>query len=78
MNMPPRTNSVLYSVQPILEYIDAQYDVYYETERTATFRRQINDTRVHMCLYFIQPTGHQYVHPVALYGCVHGSLRFLV
>ncbi|KAI8140454.1 Septin-domain-containing protein [Fennellomyces sp. T-0311] len=45
-------------VQPILQYIDAQYAAYYEAERSAEFRRGIIDTRVHACLYFIAPTGH--------------------
>ncbi|KAI9488845.1 Septin-domain-containing protein [Zychaea mexicana] len=45
-------------VQPILEYIDKQYALYYEAERSSEFRRGIVDTRIHACLYFIAPTGH--------------------
>ncbi|CDH58684.1 cell division control gtp binding protein [Lichtheimia corymbifera JMRC:FSU:9682] len=45
-------------VHPILEYIDQQYEAFYEAEKHVGFRRIIKDTRVHACLYFISPTGH--------------------
>lgn len=47
-------------MHPILEYIDQQYEAYYEAEKHVGFRRIIKDTRVHACLYFISPTGHRY------------------
>jgi septin 6/8/11 len=43
----------------ILSYIDAQCEAYVQRELNVkrTFR-QVEDTRVHVCLYFICPTGH--------------------
>ncbi|KAJ3120026.1 Septin-6 [Nowakowskiella sp. JEL0407] len=43
--------------QPILEYIDEQYDSYLQAERSSEMRRNIHDKRVHALLYFIAPTG---------------------
>ncbi|KAJ3295882.1 Septin-6 [Borealophlyctis nickersoniae] len=43
--------------QPIIDYIDAQYDKYLQAERSQEMRRNIRDTRVHALLYFIPPTG---------------------
>ncbi|RUS32335.1 hypothetical protein BC938DRAFT_475696 [Jimgerdemannia flammicorona] len=45
-------------LEPIIEYIDEQFQAYYDAERSAEFRRAIPDTRVHALLYFIPPTGH--------------------
>jgi len=42
---------------PIVEFIDEQHLNYMKQERKAN-RRNIDDMRVHACLYFIQPTGH--------------------
>jgi len=44
---------------PIVEFIDEQHLNYMKQERKAN-RRNIDDMRVHACLYFIQPTGHTY------------------
>lgn len=43
---------------PIIKYIKYQYGAYLHKELTAQRERYIQDTRVHCCLYFIQPTGH--------------------
>ena len=43
----------------ILTYLDEQYEKYLEHELTLRRQmRQCDDTRVHLCLYFICPTGH--------------------
>lgn len=49
----------LCSYKPILEYIDAQFEKYLEEE--LKIKRSLfnyHDTRIHICLYFIAPTGH--------------------
>ncbi|KAJ3086240.1 Septin-6 [Quaeritorhiza haematococci] len=43
--------------QPIMDYIDAQYDKYLQAERSQEMRRNIRDSRVHALLYFVPPTG---------------------
>eukprot|EP00842_Homolaphlyctis_polyrhiza_P003117 jgi/Hompol1/3806/HPOL_003359-RA len=42
---------------PIINYIDAQYDKYLEAERSQQIRKNIPDSRVHALLYFLPPTG---------------------
>jgi cell division control protein 12 len=42
---------------PIAEFIDNQYLNYLNQEMQAD-RKALEDTRVHVCLYFIEPTGH--------------------
>ncbi|XP_033747625.1 septin-2-like isoform X1 [Pecten maximus] len=42
---------------PIIHYIDNQFDQYYQAE-SGLNRKNIQDTRVHCCLYFISPYGH--------------------
>ncbi|NXJ65428.1 SEP10 protein, partial [Rostratula benghalensis] len=47
------------SYQPIVDYIDAQFEAYLQEE--LKIRRSLfsyHDTRIHVCLYFISPTGH--------------------
>ncbi|XP_068782077.1 septin-10 isoform X2 [Struthio camelus] len=47
------------SYQPIVDYIDAQFEAYLQEE--LKMKRSLysyHDTRVHVCLYFISPTGH--------------------
>lgn len=47
------------SYKPILEYIDAQFEKYLEEElKIKRFLFNYHDTRIHICLYFIAPTGH--------------------
>lgn len=43
--------------QPIIEYIDRQFEAYLRDE-SGLNRRHIVDNRVHCCLYFINPQGH--------------------
>ncbi|XP_063564180.1 septin-14 isoform X2 [Gorilla gorilla gorilla] len=47
------------SYQPIVDYIDAQFEAYLQEElkiKRSLF--EYHDSRVHVCLYFISPTGH--------------------
>ncbi|KAF8197506.1 septin ring protein [Pholiota molesta] len=43
---------------PIVRYIKDQHSAYLRKELTAMRDRYIQDTRIHCCLYFINPTGH--------------------
>jgi septin 7 len=45
------------SCRPIVDNIESRYDAYLEREFRVK-RENIKDTRVHACLYFINPTGH--------------------
>ena len=47
------------SHEPILSYINAQYELCVQKELGLKRNfEQINDTTIHVCLYFISPTGH--------------------
>lgn len=46
------------SWDPIIRYIKDQHSNYLRKELTAIRDRFIHDTRIHCCLYFINPTGH--------------------
>ena len=47
------------STQQILNYINAQYEAYVQEELNLKRSfRPLSDTRVHLCLYFVCPTGH--------------------
>ncbi|KAK4212235.1 Septin spn2 [Rhypophila decipiens] len=43
---------------PIVKYIKDQHASYLRKELTAQRERYIQDTRIHCCLFFIQPSGH--------------------
>jgi len=43
---------------PIIRYIKDQHSNYLRKELTAIRDRFIQDTRIHCCLYFVNPTGH--------------------
>lgn len=43
--------------QPVIEYIEQQYESYLNAE-SRIHRTEPVDTRVHCCLYFIGPSGH--------------------
>ena len=45
------------SWQPIVDYIESKYEEYLNAESRVQ-RQAIRDQRVHVCLYFIQPSGH--------------------
>lgn len=44
--------------EPIVTYIKDQHGAYLKKELTATRDRFIEDTRIHLCLFFVNPTGH--------------------
>jgi septin 3/9/12 len=46
------------SWDPIVKYIKDQHSAYLRKELTAQRERYIQDSRVHCCLFFIQPSGH--------------------
>ena len=41
-----------------MKYIKDQHSAYLRKELTAQRDRHIQDTRIHCCLFFINPTGH--------------------
>ncbi|NWS12642.1 SEP10 protein, partial [Pachyramphus minor] len=46
------------SYQPIVDYIDAQFEAYLQEElKIVRSLFSYHDTRIHVCLYFISPTG---------------------
>ncbi|XP_002154179.1 neuronal-specific septin-3 isoform X1 [Hydra vulgaris] len=45
--------------EPVVGYINRQYDIYLNEEISINRRIKIPDNRVHCCLYFISPTGHR-------------------
>ena len=45
------------SWQPIVDEINSRFDSYLEFENKIN-RTTVADTRIHACLYFIEPTGH--------------------
>lgn len=47
-----------YSWDAITKFTKDQHSAYLRKELTAMRDRQIVDTRVHCCLYFIRPSGH--------------------
>ncbi|XP_063491510.1 septin-7-like [Symphalangus syndactylus] len=47
----------LYSLQPVIDYIDSKFEDYLNTE-SCTNRHQMPDNRVQCCLSFIAPSGH--------------------
>ena len=47
------------SWKQIEDYIDQQFEQYFRDE-SGLNRRNIQDNRVHCCLYFISPFGHGY------------------
>lgn len=54
----------LCSWQPIMKFINDQYEKYLQEEININRKKQIPDTRVHCCIYFIPATGHSYVPAV--------------
>ncbi len=43
---------------PIVKYIKDQHAAYLRKELTPQRERYLQDTRIHCCLFFIQPSGH--------------------
>ncbi len=50
------------SWQPIMKFINDQYEAYLQEEININRKKRIPDSRVHCCIYFIPPTGHWYGH----------------
>ncbi|KAM4794727.1 septin-10-like [Rhinophrynus dorsalis] len=47
------------SYMPIVDYIDKQFEAYLQEElKIKRLLYRYHDTRIHVCLYFIAPTGH--------------------
>ncbi|XP_055462119.1 septin-14 [Psammomys obesus] len=47
------------SYQPLVEYLDAQFEAYLQEElKIKRSLADYHDSRIHVCLYFIAPTGH--------------------
>ncbi|KAL7979103.1 hypothetical protein Chor_015127, partial [Crotalus horridus] len=44
--------------EPIIQYINDQYERYLKEEVLINRKQKIPDTRVHACVYFVPPTGH--------------------
>ncbi|XP_051905591.1 uncharacterized protein septin12 isoform X2 [Hippocampus zosterae] len=44
--------------EPIIKYINEQYEKYLREELHVNRKRRIPDTRVHCCIYFLAATGH--------------------
>ncbi|KAG7459302.1 hypothetical protein MATL_G00209180 [Megalops atlanticus] len=44
--------------QPIMKFINDQYEQYLHEEISINRKKRIPDSRVHCCIYFIPPTGH--------------------
>uniref|UniRef100_A0A8B9RMP7 Septin-9-like n=1 Tax=Astyanax mexicanus TaxID=7994 RepID=A0A8B9RMP7_ASTMX len=44
--------------QPIMKFINEQYEQYLQEEINISRKKRIPDSRVHCCIYFIPPTGH--------------------
>merc|ERR1712045_473875 len=43
---------------PVLNYVESQYEAFLEAETKVQRSPSMADTRVHACLYFIAPSGH--------------------
>lgn len=41
-----------------MDHIDSKYDEYLNAESRVTRGAQLDDHRIHCCLYFITPSGH--------------------
>ncbi|KAM8773293.1 septin 9b isoform 4-T4 [Acanthopagrus schlegelii] len=44
--------------QPIMKFINDQYEAFLQEEININRKKRIPDSRVHCCIYFIPPTGH--------------------
>ncbi|XP_056143520.1 neuronal-specific septin-3 isoform X2 [Lampris incognitus] len=45
--------------EPIVKYVNEQYEKYLKEELHVNRKRRIPDTRVHCCVYFLPATGHR-------------------
>lgn len=58
---PPRLSAPLLSWEPIVNYVNEQYEKYLREELHVNRKRRIPDSRVHCCVYFLPATGHRCV-----------------
>lgn len=49
------------SWEPIVKYVNEQYEKYLKEELHITRKRRIPDSRIHCCIYFLPATGHRSV-----------------
>lgn len=50
------------SYNAVVDYIDSQFEAYLQEElKIKRTLHTYHDTRIHVCLYFICPTGHGFV-----------------
>lgn len=56
LTAPPHAPPI-HSWKPITDYVDQQFEQYFRDE-SGLNRKNIQDNRVHCCLYFISPFGH--------------------
>jgi len=59
------------SWEPIVKYVNEQYEKYLKEELNVNRKRRIPDTRVHCCVYFLPATGHWCVSTSCTYHVVH-------
>ncbi|XP_031421548.1 neuronal-specific septin-3-like [Clupea harengus] len=45
--------------EPIVSYVNEQYEMYLREELHVNRKRRIPDSRVHCCIYFLPATGHR-------------------
>ena len=49
------------SYNAVVDYVDSQFETYLQEElKIKRTLHTYHDTRIHVCLYFICPTGHGY------------------
>ncbi|XP_047212640.1 uncharacterized protein LOC124862639 isoform X2 [Girardinichthys multiradiatus] len=51
--------------EPIVKYVNEQYEKYLREELNVNRKRRIPDSRVHCCIYFLPATGHR-LRPIDL------------
>lgn len=49
---------MFFSWDPIIKFVDQRYADYLSEETKIERKENIPDNRVHLCFYFIAPTGH--------------------
>ena len=47
--------------RPLKTLVEARYSSYLEEELKVNRNLRVPDPRMHVCVYFIDPTGHRYV-----------------
>lgn len=57
MKLLSYSNSINFSWVPIIDFVESKYEEYLTAE-SRVHRKAMSDSRVHVCLYFIAPSGH--------------------